>query len=171
MIAKAIGEALSKIGLTKLTGSMSNKTFSVATREEEASEIQNLVFFNRVMFYFRKLAKLFKLTGSKAKKVISSYLQLFLVKDDCSGGVDLSGTTSLATLSAARDETANQSKNSQAFGPAQPARIHQVLAVGIAVRHVGNQSVDGVAKDVAAPDLGSGLPLLLSGQGDLLHGL
>jgi hypothetical protein len=42
--------------------------------KEAASEIQNLVFFNRALFYFRELAKLFKLTGSKAEKIISSYL-------------------------------------------------------------------------------------------------
>jgi hypothetical protein len=33
-----MGEVLSKIGLTKLTGSMSKRTFSAATREEVSSK-------------------------------------------------------------------------------------------------------------------------------------
>ncbi len=40
--------------------------------KQAASEIQNLVFFNRAVFYFRKFAKFFKLTCTKAEKVISS---------------------------------------------------------------------------------------------------
>ncbi|MFN9908741.1 MAG: hypothetical protein ACK56F_21880, partial [bacterium] len=75
----------------------------------------------------------------------------------------------MAALPAAVDETANQGQHSQALGPAQPAGIHQVLAEGVAVRHVGDHSVDGVAADVAAPDLGGGKPPLLSGQGNLLR--
>ncbi len=37
-----------------------------------ASEIQNLVFFNRAMLYLRKFAKFFKLTCTQAEKIISS---------------------------------------------------------------------------------------------------